>query len=93
MITKEDIETRMDEFHKEHCIIDDDNCDFEYEKIIHELLKERDEALRCAEAYREVAIGWVTSETETRTNTKEMCIKQVDAEAESILKLEREAKA
>lgn len=43
------------------------------------------EAIRWAEAYREVAIGWVISETENKLKTQEDCIKQVDEEAASIL--------
>jgi hypothetical protein len=50
-----------------------------------QIYKERDEALARADAYREVAINWKRSETETRTNTIEKIIKSIDAEAQNII--------
>ncbi len=60
-------------------------------KKIEELLKERDEALRRAEAYREVGKHWMYCFKDiSRGRMKEDYSGEVDEEAEKILKLEKE---
>ncbi len=57
-----------------------------FESANRELQKQLARAFKERDAYRQVAIDWAVSETETSNNTKDKIVKRIDKEVQEILK-------